>query len=331
MPGRGTLPPKRGQQIGTNCSEAPRSCCWVWRGADAAAAAMPRLLLLLLLAHSVQPPATSRADAQAASGPDRRQFHRLRRALQDDDYTEPPRPTRASTLGRRPPQPDGYPYGDRAAELEDSFPFQDWCSRSCSESPWRLVGVSKYLRGRTIQVFCLQLQRRASCTASPCCNTLTRAVDAVSISVAATGTCNTSSIVRVTSGGIQLNRVFNYPLYWTEGSEADVGLMVTDLSSLGLPTDNLELCYETRTTCKEWTDVCRSSAPGSEAGCSFSVSETNADGWFTCCNTCPLSSSDFAAAWPPNPQPATRSPPPLPAPPTGGVIPQPFTRAGASG
>ncbi|EFJ51268.1 hypothetical protein VOLCADRAFT_87907 [Volvox carteri f. nagariensis] len=153
----------------------------------------------------------------------------------------------------------------------DIFPFQDVCSRTCQESPWRIVGVSRSMKGRAIIVYCLKLQNRGNCTASPCCSSLGMGVDALTISMAATGKCNVTSIARVTAGGDTLSRYDNYPMQYTYGDAVDVGLMVTDLASLGRPVEGLEVCYEARPTCTQWSDICRSGVPGSSSGCRFSV------------------------------------------------------------
>ncbi|GIL74507.1 hypothetical protein Vretimale_2205 [Volvox reticuliferus] len=221
----------------------------------------------------------------------------------------------------------------RRLQDDDLFPHQDVCSRTCTESPWTLVGTTRTLRGRSLIVFCLKLQSRKNCTASPCCKSLSAGIDAVSISVAATGKCNITSVARVTVGGQTLIRYDNYPNQYVPGTPADVGLMATDLSSFGR-TDNLEICYETRTTCVDWTDLCRSGMPGATEGCRFSVSESNADGWFVCCNSCPVGPLNFTTVIyvespppPPSPRPpAPRRRPPSPprrppAPP--GTIPSP--------
>ncbi|EFJ51270.1 hypothetical protein VOLCADRAFT_87909 [Volvox carteri f. nagariensis] len=46
----------------------------------------------------------------------------------------------------------------------DIFPFQDVCSRTCQESPWRIVGTNKLIRGRSSVAFCVKLQNRKTCT-----------------------------------------------------------------------------------------------------------------------------------------------------------------------
>ncbi|GLI69328.1 hypothetical protein VaNZ11_013914 [Volvox africanus] len=215
----------------------------------------------------------------------------------------------------------------------DMFPFQDVCSRTCSENPWKLVGTTRTIRGRSLISYCVKLQNTKNCTASPCCSALASGIDAVTISVAATGKCNITSVPRVTSNGQTLSRFENYPLqYVHQGTAADVGLMATDLQ-LG-HSDTVEICYEARASCVDWTDLCRSGVPGSTEGCRFAVNEKDADGWFTCCNACPTGPLNFTTVIyvespppPPSPRPPAprRKPPSPPRPPPAppGTIPSP--------
>ncbi|EFJ51269.1 hypothetical protein VOLCADRAFT_87908 [Volvox carteri f. nagariensis] len=75
--------------------------------------------------------------------------------------------------------------------------------------------------------------------------------------------------VLVVMHALQLTRYYNYP--YTSTSSAEMALMVTDLSTLGLATEGLEVCYETR-GCNDWAELCRSGVPGSPEGCRFSLS-----------------------------------------------------------
>ncbi|EFJ44382.1 hypothetical protein VOLCADRAFT_95363 [Volvox carteri f. nagariensis] len=160
-------------------------------------------------------------------------------------------------------------------QFEDAFPCQDLCNKECGQSPWELLGITRTVRIFASNTFCVQLRRRG-CEASSCCDLLSSGIDALSISVAATGRCNVSSILRVFVGGRQVRPVVDYPLQYTDGSPSDVGLSIIDMTSLGIDLENLEVCYEVRKGCAEWADFCRAGLPGSNAGCRFSVNEADA-------------------------------------------------------
>ncbi|GIM13705.1 hypothetical protein Vretimale_16778, partial [Volvox reticuliferus] len=191
----------------------------------------------------------------------------------------------------------------------------------------------RMVRGPASNIFCLQLRRQESCEASPCCDLLSNGIDSLSISVSSMGRCNVSSVLRVFIGGRQVRPFINYPMQYTDGVPSDVGLSIYDMSTLGLDADNLEVCFELRKTCTDWTDFCRPGVPSSSAGCRFAVNEANADGWYMCCNTCEVNTlppPEFSSVRsapgvfidspttkpPPNPKPPppNRRPPPSPPP-----------------
>ncbi|GFR51435.1 hypothetical protein Agub_g13723, partial [Astrephomene gubernaculifera] len=190
------------------------------------------------------------------------------------------------------------------------FPFQYSCRKRCTNSPWALAGVRKTSSRRgTVLTYCVKLQTK-TCADHACCAELASRVEAISLSTAAVGSCNASSVLRVLANGVELPRTLNYPAGYVVGSAANVGLLASGLGALAPTPGELEVCYETRSTCADWSDLCHAT----DGACYFAVNEAAPSEDLGCCNTCQVTGLIFADPLAASPPP-TPSPPPSPAPP----------------